>query len=285
MFIAVLSAGMGTPVGAKTDLSLVPTTPWNLDGTDAGCALRRAFGNAATPLILEMRRFAPADDFQFTVNGEEISGLVRSSAAKVEITYGDLPPGTARGFQEGNTEREGKKYPAIFLTSSLGSRADEDEDTPQPTVTPEMEAGARRITLSWGGNRVVLNTGSLGKPFAAMRLCTDSLVESWGLDPAVQNGLTRRARPGSLMSMVRGIQAIYPVGLAGKGKQARVNFLALVDERGVVTDCHVLQSYNDPGFDDLACRVVRKTTFEPALDKDGKPVPSFYAQTVMYKLG
>lgn len=269
---------------ARPALTLSPITPWNLDGQETACALRRVFGTAEKPFLLEFRRYRPGDRFQLLFRGKEVSGLM--DREKVTIEYGALSKDEDTPFQAGSSKLEdGGSIPTIFLSSSFRLVTDNEPDfAGRVAVTPAMEEGIRHVALVWGGNRVVLNTGPLGKPFAAMRSCTDEMVRRWGLDPAVQNSLSRQARPLDRMSMVRSIQAVYPMSMAVMGKQGRVNLRALVDAQGVVTGCQTVQSYNDAAFDALACKVIKKTAFEPALDKDGKPTASYYAETVVYSM-
>ncbi|WP_232495123.1 energy transducer TonB [Novosphingobium kaempferiae] len=248
------------------------------------CALRRIFGTAEKPFLLEFRRYRPGDRFQLLFRGKEVSGLMQREAVTIE--YGSLAKDKDSQFQAGSSKPEkGASVPAIFLSSSFRPVMDREPGSVSPDmVTPAMEDSIRQIALVWGSNRLVLDTGSLDKPFAAMRSCTDEMVKRWGLDPATQNSLSRRARPAKLASMVRSIQAVYPMSMAVMGKQGRVNFRALVDAQGVVTGCETVQSYNDAAFDALACKVIQKTAFEPALDKDGKPTASYYAETVIYSM-
>ncbi|MFC0203679.1 energy transducer TonB [Novosphingobium soli] len=284
--IALIAGALGSrPAEALTAKTLPPATPWNLEATDAGCALRRAFGPPDRSLVLEIRRFQPGDGFELSVDGDDLAGLVHSHS--VTIGYGTLWKHEDSGFQLGTTTRGTGTVPSIFLSSALKAPDDGLIDVRRRAaiVTPEMEAGVDRISLSWSRNNLILNTGSLGKPFAAMRSCTDALLRAWGLDPEVQNGLTRYPAPTNLMQMVRAIQAVYPASMAATGKQGRVNFRAIIDGQGSVTRCETIKSYNDPEFDALACKVVRRTRFNPALDRNGKPVDSYYAATVKYYLG
>lgn len=236
--------------------------------------------------MLEFLRFRPGDVFQLSIDGADLAGTAQCD--KVSVEYGDVFIDKDTPFQAGTSTRDDQKtVPSILLSSAFAQpeKTAIGVRSSHPLVTPEMEAGVRQVTLAWGANRLTLVTGPLGKPFAALRSCTDDLVTSWGLDPAVQNALSHDARPANVPAMVRSIQAVYPKTLAARGKQGRVNFLALVDEQGAVTQCRTMQSYNVRAFDDLACNVVRKTRFEPALDKDGKPVASYYVETVGYVLG
>lgn len=265
---------------AKDEVSLAPVTPWNLDATQAGCALKRAFGDRVRPFMLELRWFEPGNDFQFIASGDEMDGAVRWQA--LEIQYGDLPSSAETAFLLGTFERQGQKpVKGVFVSSALKSKKDKSEAT-----SPEEEAAVTQISLGWLGKaRFRIETGSLAKPIAAVRQCTRALVTSWGLDPQVQATLNRSAQPQSTETMLTAIKAIYPAESLLRSKQARINFLALIDDHGGVTSCRTVQSYNDPVFDDIACKVMKKTRFDPALDRNGNPVASYFVRTVIYAAG
>ncbi|WP_170066086.1 TonB family protein [Novosphingobium guangzhouense] len=238
--------------------------------------------------MLEIRRYEPGDRFQLVVDGDDLASLVMRH--KVTVQYSTLWTDEDTWFQPGTAKRGDRDaVPSIFLTSALmkpeNGKTDDDTEGEQDFVTPAMEDSVKQIALIWGDHRVSLATGSLGKPFAALRGCTDALLKAWDLDPAVQASLSRHAKPAHLKPMVRSIQDVYPTSMLAKGNQGRVNFRALVNAEGVVTRCDTLKSYNEPAFDALACKVVQRTRFDPALDKAGKPVPSYYAQTVIYFTG
>src|SRR5690606_33522406 len=96
----------------------------------------------------------------------------------------------------------------------------------------EQETAVDRISLTrTAGKALVLKTGSLGEPFAALRKCTDDLVASWGLDPVRQSRLSRRATPlDSPGEWLR--SADYPPAALRGRKQAVVNFILMVDAQG-----------------------------------------------------
>ena len=279
---AALLLAMPMPACAD-EIVLTPSTSWTLDATPSGCALRRSFGTGSPPVFLEMQRFAPGDGFQLIASGDELNWI--KSGTRLYLKYGSLPHHDEPvSFKSGETARENRRpIPTIFATSSLGdedsdAKSDEDEGA---EVTPQMEAQVREITLQRPGRSVILKTGPLDKPFAIMRQCTDALLKSWGLDPAVQNSLSRRAVPIAIRSWPGAIK--YPTAAVMGGEQARVNFRMLVGADGSPTDCTVLRSYNDRSFDAVACRSLMKVArFEPALDAAGKPVPSFYSNVIVW---
>lgn len=270
---------------APAAVLLNPVTPWNLDATPSGCALRRGFGSADRPLILEFRRFAPDPDFHIKVEGDEIKSL--EDMPTVSVRYGAAAPErlswqfgtTARG--EGNASAPTLFGRSRFLPGTPGPAAPPASDS----ATAATEEAIRDVTFLWRGRALTLATGSLGRPFALMRRCTNDLVASWGLDPEVQGSLSRPVVPEGQREWARHIQRDYPTHLARKGYQARVNARMLVDAQGQPTDCKVMVSYNDPDFDKLACqKLLRYARFRPALDRNGKPVASFYATTIAFYL-
>lgn len=273
---------LATPMPACADeIVLAPSTSWTLDATPSGCALRRSFGAGSPPVFLEMQRFAPGDGFQLIASGDELNWI--KPGTRLYVKYGSLPHHDEPvSFKSGETAREDRRpIPTIFATSSLGDEDSEGGEEGGAEVTPWMEAQVSEITLQRPGKSVILKTGPLDKPFAVMRQCTDALLKTWGLDPAVQNSLSRPAVPINIRRWAWAIK--YPTVAAMGGEQARVNFRMLVGADGSPTDCTVLRSYNDRSFDAVACRSLMKVArFEPALDAAGKPVPSFYSNAIVW---
>jgi outer membrane biosynthesis protein TonB len=67
------------------------------------------------------------------------------------------------------------------------------------------------------------------------------------------------------------------------GQGAIVNFRLLVDAAGSVTGCFIQQTTRLKEFDDAVCKSIsRRAKFDPALDKDGKPILSYYNNTVRF---
>jgi TonB family protein len=279
LFLAFIVSYPAIAADRETVPALAPSSPWNLDATPSGCALRRAFGTGTPPLVIEMNRTAPTGNFELVVSGTELRGI--GSNTRLTVHYGTLPGHDEPiSFKLGTTERGGvKAISTIFATSGLGSSYFGESDG----LLMLLEGQATEIRLEWRGKEVVLKTGSLAKPFQAMRQCTDALVKSWGLDPEVQRMLARRPQPIGHDEWVK--QLDYPSSVASDGKQARVNVRLIVDEKGLPSDCKVLRSYNDPKFDAIACNTLKRIArFTPAMDRAGRAVPSYYTTTIIWSM-
>ena len=60
----------------------------------------------------------------------------------------------------------------------------------------------------------------------------------------------------------------------------------LLARMGKPSACHIQQSASPPEFSKAVCdAMMRRAHFEPALDKDGKPVASYYRSSVIFLMG
>jgi hypothetical protein len=75
----------------------------------------------------------------------------------------------------------------------------------------------------------------------------------------------------------------YPVGMQLRGLDAYVPVRLSIDASGNATNCVIQQASIDAASQAVCKNLVGK--FEPALDKDGHPVPSIFNTGVMYSVG
>ena len=118
---------------------------------------------------------------------------------------------------------------------------------------------------------------------AAMDRCIDQLLTTWGLDPAVQRALQHGPVPlNNPSDWVRSTD--YPSSAANRSSV--INFRLAIGADGAVTGCHIQSGLSVADFAAATCQLVaRRARFSPALDAAGKPVTSFYANTVRWVSG
>jgi TonB family protein len=69
----------------------------------------------------------------------------------------------------------------------------------------------------------------------------------------------------------------YPAGALSRREFGTVKFRTGVDEKGNVTDCHVIGSSGYSDLDDMVCKLLHKRAeFRPARDSAGKDIAYFY---------
>jgi hypothetical protein len=274
--IALLSA---SALEAAKSTVLPPITPWNVDWSTTTCSLHRAFGSKDNPSILTIERFGPTTSFQLSIISDEFKSFQQGDA--VQLRFGENPSRRITGVSPGKSGASGKAI-LFFASQSLAPRIETDDEDWDPPVTPATEAAVKSISVSYYGHERTFVTGPLDKPFEALSKCTDDLVSTWGLDPKQQATLTAhpmpKARPNTWI-----MSSDYPRAMLSNGKQALVSFRLAIDASGTPTACEVQRSYNDKKFDEVTCALLlRRARFSPALDANGKPIASYYLNTVRW---
>ena len=130
-----------------------------------------------------------------------------------------------------------------------------------------------------------LRTGSLHGGMEAMRTCLDELYTHWGIDVEAHRALSRPAIPLDYARIVREITETYPASMVMTGNQASLRVRLDVAADGKPAGCHMQVQYNDDAFERVACeKLMRYALFAPALNKDGRPIASFYQTAIQYQI-
>jgi TonB family protein len=278
--IAALSA---SPVGAASrppDV-LKPSSAWNVNYGGDGCRLVRSFGTGEDIVFLIFDRFAPGQGFKLILAGKQFS----STSGKAQVRFGPSEAEQSLDFLAGDL---GERRPAFIfrgtnnVDGAQGKLNDGDWAPPEP-IPAERFAAIRQLTIGRPlRHPLVLEIGSMKGSFAALDKCIDNLLVTWGIDPAVNATLSRRPRPKN--NPGRWItNEDYPSAARWRGAQGMVEFRLSVDATGKPSACYIQQSPRPPEFDAAVCNAMkRRASFDPALDKDGKPVASFFKSSVLF---
>ena len=284
---------LSAPALAKKEpLRLKPSSKWNVNYAADSCRLARQFGEGDQSVILLIDRFEPGDSFRLSLAGEPVD--TGRTSGDAEIRFGPAELEQKVGFYPGNLEH-GK--PALIMRTSMRIAKWTDEEIARsdrvsatgegtyPSIGPDREAAVTSLTIGWPLSRaLVLETGSMGNVFAAMRKCTDELLDHWGVDVAKHAHLLRPVVPvGNPAQWMK--SSDYPMEMLSKGQRAIVQFRLNVDETGVATACHIQLSTRPKAFDDAVCKgILRRAHFRPALDVDGKPISSYWLNSVNFHI-
>jgi TonB family protein len=145
------------------------------------------------------------------------------------------------------------------------------------TAATELEIDVRR------DRPVILETGSLGAPIAALDKCSRDSLKDWGVDPNLQDKIVRPVWPINANAWL--FSSDYPPDMVSQGKGSQVNVRLIVDASGRVTKCTSLSHYDAPEFNRITCaRITDRARFEPAELADGTKVPSYYTRRVIFQL-
>ncbi len=292
LYFVVAAAGLAASViAAKPEPELIkPSAPWNAHYADDSCLLGRAFGTGDDKITLLISRFAPGDGFILELSGKKIKAGTADS--KATLQFGPSEKEQKIDFVYGT---RGKDLPAVFFRSGLriGEYTDEelelikntdkdDATITLPPISAEREANIRSLSISGITRRpIILATGPMGKTFAEMRKCTDNLLTSWGVDATKHHKLQRRLVPIKRQNWI--VSDDYPKAMLNAGKRSIVQIRLIVDVSGTPTSCNIQQSNQLLEFDTIVCKsFMKRAKFKPALDENGVPIVSYWAQSVFF---
>jgi hypothetical protein len=281
------------PAFGKSDkeaLVLKPTSSWNIDYADDRCRLARQFGEGEQKVFAFFDRYGPDDFFKLTLAGKPMSTWAEKAEAAVQ--FGPAEAQQMLYFLKGTIADD---MPALIFTSrarvapaSAAERLaikqrDDDEWIELAPVSAEREAAIRYLSVGKPLRRaVILETGSLRAPMAALNKCIDNLVTHWGVDVEKHKNLTARVKP----LVNPGKWSIdYPAKMLQAGQPAIVEFRLSVGTDGKPTTCHIQSTTRPKEFDAAVCGwIMKRARFSPALDAEGKPLASYYRNTVRFAL-
>ena len=294
--IALLLASIAvaaSPIQAAKPLVPIPLAhvgPWEVNYDDDSCHLIGAFGSGDDRIIVRFTKFQPSDGFALALIGKPMR--TSSASSRVKLDFGpQVDPQEHDSFNGtmGTT-------PAAFLLgltlidrpklAKAATLADALKALEPTNITPEQEALVRDLTILTGNRKSYrLALGSMAAPMRTLRGCTTDLVKHWGLDPTEQASLARRptpiSNPGSWMN-----SGDYPSAMLRIGGNGMVQFRLDISETGSIAACHIQSRTNPDAFADLSCKLISKRgRFTPALDRNGKPVKSYFVSSVRWTMG
>jgi TonB family protein len=282
------------PANARGVTRLQPATPWVVDYAENSCRLGRTFGEGKKSVTLVMNQFSPGDWFQVMLTGHPL----RVNGYRVEKGKLRFGPNEAESKVLAKVGETNGGVPALVLEGSrtIAPRTDAEQEeskaefaSGRPVETkpigPAREAAATWIELkAVASSDLILETGPMDRPLAALRECSWDMIRSWGLNVEQQKKLTRKPRAvGGIGNWFN--VSDYPMSMLQDGYEGLVTVRLLIDAEGKLTSCKMQASTQPKEFNDVVCAVIQKRgTFEPALDEHGRPVPSYWTQTVNFRL-
>lgn len=291
---ALAAAGLAASAQARDVRHLQPSSKWVVNYADDSCSLGRSFGEGNRKVNLILQQFVPGDSFNIMFVGYPVEPVNPVRPIKATLQFG---PNEEKSDETGLTATT-TKIPAFILDgmqrlaaptkaekSAAESATRRNLPFDPPPIGPAREKAA--IWLKLGKILrfdLVLETGPMDKPLEALRACAWDTVRSWGLDVEQQKHLTRKAWPAQ--SPYKWFSSDdYPRDMFIGEYEAIVHFRVLVDENGEPTSCHIQASTRPKEFDEVVCKqLMKRGKFGPALDAQGKPVRSYWRQTVQFRL-
>lgn len=295
VFVGVIVAFglLGSSAQARTREArhLAPSSAWVVDYADDTCRLARSFGDGRPKVSLVLEELEPGDEFHTMFVGDTLSPRSKDATLRFGPTENEdkvtaLPATTAKNVRAillGGSQR-------IVPLTAMEKLAWKDAADRNVQFDPPSIGAARERAVTWLqlgkalSFDLVLDTGPMDEPLAALRACSWDMVKTWGLDVEQQKHVSRKVRPAEPSRSWFSVSD-YPSRMLRGGYEANVNFRVLVDETGKASSCKIQSSTRPKEFDDVVCaQVMKRARFNPALDAAGKPVKSFWRQTVNFRI-
>jgi hypothetical protein len=275
----IAATSLCQPAAAKDTLVLEPSSHWEIDYAEDSCALRRLFGEAELQTHLEMRRYQPGVQLQTTV-----ATKAKTTRKTLRFRLGDEGEWVERYamLAEFGGELEGVIFDHSLPNAPPDHNFERDGLTGSHLAAAaalEAETAATIDSLAVAGafeNDLILRTGSLKAPMAALNQCIDNLLAHWELDVEAHKTRSRSAGPVNLAGRP---PVVPPPRRLGTWGPAQVRLA--IDETGQVTQCHIRMPPGEPPSEERGCaRIRNEIEFVPALDNDGRPMKSYYVASV-----
>lgn len=285
------SASLAAPALAQDDKNapvlLEPSTHWNVDFGQEKCRLARAFGDVDSRHLLFIEQGGPKSGFGLIVVGPAFKKFRQPD--RITVQFGEFAPVGKYRPMLGDTEGVGTSliYSNMVFFEKPRSEREPASDAgldPLPRLDVEAASSINAITMHQGKRSVVFNTGNLGEAIKVLNECSLNFVESWGLDRAAHETMTRLAKWANAEAVTRRIQDKYPMQALRKGESGIFRMRVIVEPDGSVSECEISNATITESLDSPACKEMERAEFEPALDVHGKPMRSFYLTNITYKI-
>lgn len=285
-------------IGAAQPVHLQPSSRWILDYAENSCRLIRSFGEGDLKTTVIFESDAP-DDMDMVLVGRPLS----SDLAEIPAKFLPHQETTAKGRHVTSKGEPGVLFPMVRLLPQaevVKIEAEQNERKRTPQIRPRpldlaeklrrrterlefAEAATELEVDTRAGRAVILETGSLGSPIKAFDQCSRDSLRDWGVNPDVEDKIVRPVWMPNLRDLIRGDD--YPRNMLFAGQQSVVNVRVLVDAAGHVTKCTSISDFQLKDFNELVCaKITSKAHFEPAELSDGTKVPSYYTETIIFRI-
>ncbi len=293
IWLTAAAVAFPSPSAAATPEPLVlkPSSTWQVNYAEDQCRLARQFGEGEQAVLLFMDRYGPSEYFRMSISGK----LMRTSIEKgdADVQFGPVEAEQQLSFLNGFLG----KQPALVFASAARiagrtaaetaayTNRDQSEAVLVQPISEERQSATKYLRIGKPlRTPVVLQTGSMRAPLAALNTCIDDLLTTWGVDVEKHKNLTQPVKP--LKSPGEWIVASdYPLQMLVAGQPALVSFRLSVGADGVPTACHIQATTRPKEFDDAVCKsVMRRARFSPAIDAEGMPLASYYQNSVYFRI-
>lgn len=272
-----------------------PTSDWVLDYGADRCRIVRSFGEGEAASVVYFEQIEPASQLNWVVAGSPLRSVRANSEVMVQFGPGNPSfevehKGATLGQFGEAISFTGFEPPSDEITMMSDRKAVQRNALESARKSREL-APAEGAKVEWleirskRGGTVRWALGSMEPVYQAMNACMADLMTHWGLDPERELRRATGPVPTNLPVVAQNIQRNYPSSALASGKQAMIAARVLVDAEGKASDCAIIDLTEAEKFGGGVCRQLTSTArFDPAVDANGAPMPSYYVARIRYVL-
>ena len=261
--VACASFSLVANPGVAATKPLEPAGKWIVDFGASHCIAQRNYGTAEKPIYLMLKASAIGEGLQLSVvvTGHRTDGVQE----KAKLRLGKVEPIELWQLKYGF---EKKLVRTVNLTQ------------------PQADQLARATELHWSTAHMdySMPLGPVANLVKLIEKCRTSLAEDWNGTEEKKALLKQEARldkpVGRLFS-----SSDYPDQAILRSQSGTAKVVGLVDEKGQLADCMVVETSGIAVLDAQTCIMIHKRgKFTPAIGSDNKPAKSVFVQRVRWEM-
>lgn len=258
-----------------------PTAKWIVDFADAQCVATRNYGSEADPLFLVLKAPIIGETVQLGIVRK--GGNLGAKQLSGEIVFNDSI--TLRtSFLEFGVKSMGQRAHVVTLASKDVANLRQATSLRVRIREKGIERLGTRLGMGLASGEDALAVTQMAPLLDTLARCTADLRRIWHVWNEKDGSPSLKEGPSaSLAQLFSGED--YPGIAALKGQAGSVSLVILVDEKGKVADCTVIETSGVAALDAQSCSVISVgAKYKPAIGLDGKSAKSAVFQTINWRL-
>ena len=265
--VFVMGTLLGSASASADPTPRPPTDKWVVDFDDAQCVAMRNYGTKDFPFVLALKQPALGDVMQLSV----------------------VRRGTGAAFAEqhdASISLDGGKPIEMTVVSAAVQRSHSvvvQMNIRRPTF--DLVANAKTVRIRAKDQLdASFQLSQVDGVLKVMDQCVADLRQVWNV---AAEGTTspnlKKAADGTLQGLFSADD--YPGVALDEDQRGGVKFALLIDEKGKVVDCTVVETSGVAALDVQSCAIVKaRAHFLPAIGADGRPAKDAKIQTVKWDI-
>lgn len=245
-----------------------PTGKWVVDFAEAQCVASRNYGSKEDPVFLVLKQPPLGSIMQLAIVDERGAGMPEQF--DVTVTFDGQKPIKMELLRYRPLKT---KYRSNLINIPLKDFA--------------TAASAKVIRIRGDRLDEAFSLSAMPALLKTLNECAIDLRQVWNIhdpdkeeDRPIENGSGAKGRlQGIFRSGDYPSQAIYDY------RSGTVRVALLIDEKGKVADCAILETSGTPVLDAQSCAIIKeRARFKPAVGQDGKPMKDGYIQRITWRM-